>query len=105
MLTRLRQGLAKTRSMMLSGIEDIFRRKHAIDADLLDEIETRLIMADLGVESTNHILQALKEAKRRNELNDLDQLGAALRIRMLELLTPVEIPLTIPADTGKPFVI
>ena len=48
MLTRLRQGLAKTRNMMLSDIEDIFRRKQEIDADLLDEIETRLIMADLG---------------------------------------------------------
>ena len=105
MLTRLRQGLAKTRSMMLSGIEDIFRRKQEIDADLLDEIETRLIMADLGVESTDRILQSLKEAKSRNELNDLEQLGAALRGRMLELLTPVEIPLTIPTDSSRPFVI
>lgn len=105
MLTRLRQGLAKTRSMMLSGIEDLFQRRQEIDEELLEEIETRLIMADLGVESTDRILQSLQEAKNRNELNDLEQLGAALRRLMLELLTPVETPLTIPADSGKPFVI
>lgn len=105
MLARLRQGLAKTRSMMFSGIEEIFRNKKEIDSGLLEEIETRLLMADLGVESTARILQALTDARNRNALHDLDQLAITLQGRMLELLTPVEKPLAIHTDTGKPFVI
>ena len=105
MLSRLRQGLAKTRSMMFSGIEELFRHKNTIDAGLLEEIETRLLMADLGVEATERILQTLREASNKNQLNDLNQLAGVLQARMQEILSPVEIPLTIAADNGRPFVI
>jgi len=105
MLARLRQGLAKTRNMMFSGIEDLFRHNKSIDTGLLEEIETRLLMADLGVEASKSILQALKDASNNNELKDLDQLTAVLQTRMTEMLTPVEKPLAIPEDNDRPFVI
>ena len=76
----------------------------AIDADALDELETRLLTADVGVEATEVILDDLRRRVARKELADLDALIAALGQSMREILAPVEQPLGI--DAGhKPFVI
>lgn len=104
-LARLRQGLEKTRSRMFAGVEEIFRRNQAVDDELLEEIETRLIMADLGIEPAARVLQSLQQARGRNQLQDYDQLLSALKACLVELLAPVEVPLTIPADHKQPFVI
>lgn len=105
MLARLRQGLAKTRSKLFSGIESLIGTKRAIDPALLEEIEARLLMADIGVAATARIIEALSSAMRRHELNDMGQLLDTLKARMVELLEPVTRPLLIPDDTAKPFVI
>lgn len=105
MLSRLRLGLEKTRSKLFSGIEDLFKSGKSIDAGLLEEIETRLLMADLGVESTTNIIDTLTRAMDRNELNNMDQLMATLKCCMVDQLTPVEGRLTIPADHVRPFII
>ena len=105
MLQRLRLGLAKTRSRLLSGIDGFFGQKQVLDPRFLDEIETRLLMADIGVATTDHIIGALVSAMRRNELNDTGQLLATLESCMVELLVPVASPLHIPDDGRKPFVI
>ena len=75
-----------------------------IDADSLDELETRLLTADVGVEATQAILEDLRQRVARKELADFDALMAALGRAMREILAPVERPLVI--DTRhKPFVI
>src|SRR5450631_1272799 len=75
-----------------------------IDAEILDDLETRLITADVGGEATSRILDDLRRRVARKELDDVDALLNALQRAMLDILEPVERPLVI--DPGmKPFVI
>src|ERR1700722_20921187 len=69
-----------------------------IDAQILDELETRLITADVGTEATGRILQELRRRVARKELNDVDALLKALHDAMLEILKPVEVPFRV--DSG-----
>ncbi len=75
-----------------------------IDETVLEELETRLITADVGVETTERILDGLRKKVARKELADLNALLAALRSSLLEVLTPVEKPLLIDENTA-PFAI
>lgn len=75
-----------------------------IDAEILDELETRLITADVGMEATSRILEDLRRRVARKELGDVDALLGALNQAMVEILTPVEVPLAID-PSKKPYVI
>jgi fused signal recognition particle receptor len=75
-----------------------------IDAEILDELETRLITADVGAEATGKILSDLRRRVARKELGDVDALRKALHEAMFEILKPVESPLVIDARI-KPYVI
>ncbi|WJF89962.1 signal recognition particle-docking protein FtsY [Paraburkholderia bonniea] len=84
-LTRLKTGLSKT-SSNLTGI--FVRTK--IDEDLYEELETALLMSDAGVEATEFLLKALREKVRAERLTDPQQVKAALRTLLVELLKPLE---------------
>ncbi len=75
-----------------------------IDGEILDELETRLITADVGTEATGRILGELRRRVARKELSDADALLKALHQAMLEILLPVEKPLALRAGV-KPYVI
>lgn len=75
-----------------------------IDEEVLEELETRLVMADVGVDTTERIVGDLQKRLARRELKDLEALHAGLRRTLLDILEPVEQPL-VPADDKKPFVI
>jgi fused signal recognition particle receptor len=75
-----------------------------IDENVLDELETRLIAADVGIDTTEKILGGLRNRVQRKELGDLDALLAALRTAMLEILAPVAQPLVVDASK-KPYVV
>jgi fused signal recognition particle receptor len=75
-----------------------------IDAEILDDLETRLITADVGMEATGRILDELRRRVARKELNDVDALLAALSKAMVDILRPVERALTIDPSV-KPYVI
>src|ERR1700739_2572749 len=75
-----------------------------IDAEILDDLETRLITADVGTEATGRILDELRRRVARKGLNDVDALLAALRKAMVDILPPVERPLIIDPAI-KPYVI
>ncbi len=75
-----------------------------IDAEILDELETRLITADVGAEATRRILEELRKRVARKELADVDALLKALHEAMLAILKPVEMPLAIDASI-RPYVI
>src|SRR5262245_2883492 len=75
-----------------------------IDATLLEELETRLLAADVGVEATETILGDLHRKVARAELTDAAALEAALSAALLAILQPVERPLAIDR-AKKPFVI
>ena len=75
-----------------------------IDDDTLEELESLLVMADVGVDTTTSIITRLEKSLARKELKDIDALNAALRSAILTILEPVEAPLAI-AQSENPFVI
>ncbi|MHA6198405.1 signal recognition particle-docking protein FtsY [Pseudomonas wadenswilerensis] len=101
---RLKQGLSKTSASIGEGMASLFLGKKAIDDDLLDEIETRLLTADVGVEATTLIVQNLTQKVARKQLADADALYKSLQDELAGLLKPVEQPLRIQSQ-NKPFVI
>ena len=101
---RIKQGLGKTRASLTGGLADLFSVGKKIDEDLLEEIETTLLMADVGVTATSEIIDALTEKLERNQLKDGEALRKALRDELHGLLKEVTRPLEI--DAGKqPYVI
>ncbi|WP_205341959.1 signal recognition particle-docking protein FtsY [Denitrificimonas caeni] len=101
---RLKQGLSKTSSSLGEGMASLFLGKKEIDDDLLEELETRLLTADVGMEATAAIMGNLTRRVARKELADSGALYQALQVEMAELLRPVEQPLSITANK-KPYVI
>ncbi|RLK47124.1 signal recognition particle-docking protein FtsY [Alkalispirillum mobile] len=104
LFARLRAGLSRTRSGLTEGIASLFLGSKTIDDDLLEELETQLLMADVGVEATQRIIDGLTARLRRAELKDTDALFQALKEDMTAILAPCEAPLVLP-DEPKPFVI
>nr|WP_313405210.1 signal recognition particle-docking protein FtsY [Pseudomonas sp.] len=101
---RLKQGLSKTSASLGEGMASLFLGKKAIDDDLLDDLETRLLTADVGVEATTTIIGNLTKRVARKELADSGALYKALQEELVSLLKPVEQPLVI--DGAKqPYVI
>lgn len=100
---RLAQGLHRTRSQLGGGIARIFLGKKIIDAALLEALETTLLIADVGIETTQKILKNLTAKVSRKELNDSDALLVALKEELITILNPCEKPLEI---TGyHPFIL
>jgi len=100
---RLRSRLNRGDSWLTRDLGELFKGRR-IDAEALDELETRLLTADVGVEATQQILADLHKRVASNELEDVNALVAALRAAIVDILTPVAKPLTVDA-TRKPFVI
>lgn len=100
----LKQGLQRTRDNMLGGMASLVLGKKIIDADLLETIETQLLLADVGVATTKEIIDRLTAQVRRKELADPAALMQKLQQYLTETLQPCEKPLII--DTAhKPYVI
>lgn len=103
-LERLKQGLSKTSASLGEGMASLFLGKKVIDDDLLEDLETRLLTADVGVEATTAIIGNLTKRVARKELADSGALYKALQDELVALLKPVEQPLQI--DSSKqPYVI
>ena len=98
--SRLKSGLQRTSA----GITSLFQGKKIIDADLLEQLQDSLLLADVGIETTNLLMTQLQKQITRNEINDMPALLAALRLAMIELLQPYAQPLLL-NETAKPFVI
>ncbi len=105
-----RQGFFKRLAQRLSrggrlgfDLPNLFRGRR-IDAEILEELETRLLTADVGVEATEHILSGLHKQVARKELADVEALVAALREAVVGILEPCARPLVID-PACKPFTI
>jgi fused signal recognition particle receptor len=101
---RMRAKINRPDSWLSYDLGNLFRGRE-IDAAALDELETRLLMADVGVDATQHILAGLSKRVARKELADVEALIGALREAIVEILAPVARPLMVPKGAGKPFVI
>ena len=102
--SRLKTGLSKTGSSLTEGLGNLFLGNKKIDEDVLDDLETRLLMADVGIESTTKIIDGITEKVNRNELADSEALMQNLYASMNEILRPVAIPLTLDPE-NQPTVI
>jgi fused signal recognition particle receptor len=101
--SRLKQGLQRTREVLNTDLTELFARHPTIDEALYEDMETLLIGADVGVAATQHLIESLRARVKRDRLADAGQLRAALKDVLLELITPLAVPLEIGGH--KPFVI
>lgn len=101
-LSRLSEGLKKTRKNFTDGLSNLVLGKKVIDEDLFESLETLLLTADIGIESTNYLIQQITDRVNRKQLCDPSVLAAALKEEMVAMLTPYSKPLEV---NEKPFVI
>lgn len=104
LFARLKSGLTRTRDNFTEALGNVVLGKKAIDADVLDELETLLLTADVGVEVSRDIITDLTARAARKQLNDAEALFAALREDMHAILAPCSEPLVIPPQSA-PYVI
>ncbi len=104
LFVRLKNQLGKTRGGLTGFLAHLALGKKAVDREVLDDIEARLLMADIGVGATQEIIGHLTESLERHQLNDTEALKAKLRDYFYQILEPVSVPLDIPPET-RPFVI
>jgi len=90
-------------SAFARSLGSLFSRKPKLDEALLEELETALITADVGVAASTELVEDLRKRLNRREFDDADQLLAALRQALIELVTPIARPLQVDASR-KPFV-
>jgi fused signal recognition particle receptor len=101
---RLKTRLSRTRSNLSNGLANLVLGRKTIDADLLEELETLLLTADVGVEATTRIIDRLTEQVRRRELSDPQALTRALKQQLLAILERCDAPGTQPSP-GRPWVL
>ena len=94
---RLRSGLAKTRSQLAAGVGNLLLGEREIDESVLEDLETALLLTDVGVDTTQEIMDALAQRVRRQELNNTRALHKALSGLLTQRLEPLARPLQIGA--------
>lgn len=104
MFSRLKKGLSRTSESFSAGLGNLVLGKKEIDADLLEDLETQLVMADVGIETTRKIIAELTRRVARRELADADALYAALRQELAGMLDKGAQPLEIDIQK-RPYVI
>nr|WP_218056140.1 signal recognition particle-docking protein FtsY [Gilliamella apicola] len=100
--SRLKKGLFKTKQNIGSGFLSLFKGKKIDDA-LFEELEEQLLIADVGFDTTQKIIETLTQQASRKELKDADALHELLKQEMKTILANVDKPLDI--QTHHPFVI
>ena len=93
LLEKLKSGVQKTRDGLVSRIEDVISGKKEIDAELLEELEYTLISADIGVKTTEEILERIRERVDRKLVGDASELRGLIREYLLEILQSSDRPL------------
>src|SRR5580704_15818069 len=100
---RFRRGLSKTRHQLGDGISRLLLGKKEMSKDLLEELETLLISADLGIDTTQTVLKQLEEGLDRKELSDGDSVHAALKLQLRTLLEQSAHSLSLETADKSPF--
>ncbi len=100
---RLKRGLGRTSDNLVAGFGNLFLGKKVIDAEVLEDLESQLLMADVGIDATSAIVDSLTDRVSRRELADPDALMQALRDELEAILAPCESPLDVSSAT--PYVI
>ncbi|RTZ73887.1 MAG: signal recognition particle-docking protein FtsY [Gammaproteobacteria bacterium] len=104
LLKRLKSGLARTRANFTDGLASLILGRKQIDEELLEELETLMLTADVGVEATRRIIDDLTERVKRKDLADPQALSEALKEDLVAILEQADAPVKQPAP-GRPQVI
>jgi fused signal recognition particle receptor len=83
---RFRRAVSATRESLSDRLDTVFQGLKQIDENLLDELEEALIAADIGVSTTQHILETVRRGVARKQINDLDTLKRAIKDELLKIL-------------------
>jgi fused signal recognition particle receptor len=89
LLDRLKQSVAKTRSQLAARVEDILKGEKRIDPAALASLETALLASDLGVRTTQEVLDAVRQQLERDALRDAEALKTAVKSQLLAILRAV----------------
>ncbi len=100
---RLKDGLSKSRGALAEGVGNLLLGEKEVDESVLEELETALLLTDVGVDATQDIMAALSQRVRRRELNDTTALHAALAKLLKDMLVPLARPFAV--SDAKPFVV
>lgn len=87
---RFRRAVSATRESLSERLDTVFQGLKQIDENLLDELEEALIAADIGVATTQHILETVRRGVARKQINDLDALKQAIKDELLKILRQSE---------------
>ena len=87
---RFRRAVSATRETLSERLDTVFQGLKQIDDNLLDELEEALIAADIGVATTQHILETVRRGVARKQINDLDALKQAIKTELLRILRASE---------------
>lgn len=87
---RFRRAVSATRESLSERLDTVFQGLKQIDDNLLDELEEALIAADIGVPTTQHILETVRRGVARKQINDLDALKQAIKAELLKILRQSE---------------
>lgn len=101
---RLKTSLSKTRTQLGQGLGNVLFGKKIIDEQLLEQLEEQLLLADVGVDACNEIMQNLTQQISRRQLGDIEALMQALQQQLYQILQPTAVPLKI-LEHQCPFVI
>lgn len=105
LLDRLKAGIAKTRAGLVEKLEDTFKGRKEIDADLLEELEYALITSDIGVRTATEILETVRQRVERHLASDASEVKTLIKQHLLEVLEATERPWTPAAAPPKVFMI
>ena len=97
--SRLKQGLSRTRGQLSNGLGAVFLGRKTIDAELIEELETILLMADVGIETTNYVLDTLTTRVSRQALSDSGALLESLKQTLIDVVAPSEESLTLASQS------
>ncbi len=96
--------LGKTRKSLADGLKGLFGGRATLDEEDFDDLEDRLVMADMGAAASHRVVERLRDAARREKAADGAALKALLERELVEILRPVQVPLPAPGSR-RPYVI
>jgi fused signal recognition particle receptor len=101
----LKSGLGKTRDILFSDVNELFNKSYSDPGDLLDELECRLLIADVGIEATDKIISGLKADIKKHRPDSPEQILELLKQQMVNVLKAIESPLDISNQGHAPVTI
>ncbi len=102
---KLKKGLSKTHQGFVERVDQLFLGKKTIDQDVLDELETLLFQADLGVKTASDLIEGVRQGLKRGDLKEPERVKEFIKQEIFRILQTGEKPLSIDFSNTKPFVV